>query len=134
MNSVMGLIVAVATFSAAAAGQTDLKALDRGCAEVQKTYPLLMLAVMAEGPMNCGTHTGDYVDCDAGDSPEQAATRAKRLMVRKRQEAVFQRASAACELYVAHRGLASAQHAAATGLALAREVGTDLPKELKDRE
>lgn len=126
-------VVALLALAAAAPGDRDtLKRLDRGCEAVQKAYPLLMLTVMGEGPMNCGTHTGDYVDCDAGDTPEEAAKQAMRLEIRKRQEAVFQMASEACDLYSAHRKLESAQRAAAAGLALARQVGTTLPEELKE--
>lgn len=118
--------------AAAPAGADALKQLDAGCARVQKAYPLLSLAVMAEGPMNCGEPGGEPVDCDAGDSPEAAARQAKRLEIRKRQEKVFARASEACELYSKNRKLESAQRAAALGLRLASEVGTTLPAELDD--
>lgn len=83
--------------------------------------------------MDCGTHTGDYVDCDANDTPEEAAKQAKRLEIRERQEKAFKVASEACELYSANRKLESAQRAAAAGLALARQVGTDLPEELMEK-
>jgi hypothetical protein len=132
MNSVASALALIALAAAAPADRETLKQLDRGCEQVQKAYPLLMLAAMGEGPMNCATHTGDYVDCDAGDTPEEAAKQAKRLEIRQRQEAVFKRASEACDLYTAHRKLGSAQAAAAAGLALARQVGTDLPEELKE--
>jgi hypothetical protein len=125
----------LASFAAAAAmigDQVETKSLNDGCAQVQRAYPLLMLAVMAEGSMNCGTHTGDDVDCEANDTPEQAARQAKRLKLRKRQEAIFQRASDACDLYAAHPQLESARQAAVAGLTLARDVGTDLPRELQD--
>jgi hypothetical protein len=131
MNSAAAILALLAL--AAPAKGDSLKRLDRGCEAVQKAYPLLMLAVMAEGPMNCGTHSGEYVDCDAGDSPEEAAKQARRLEIRKRQEAVFKQASDACDLYAANRKLESAQRAAAAGLALAREVGTALPEELEER-
>jgi hypothetical protein len=91
-----------------------------------------MLAVMAEGPMDCGGHDGPPVDCDANDTPEEAAKQAQRLEIRKRQEKVFKVASEACDLYSANRKLESAQRAAAAGLALARQVGTALPKELEE--
>lgn len=129
MNAAVSLLALLAL---AAAPADALKELDRGCAQVRKAYPVLMLAAMAEAPMNCGTHTGDYVDCDANDTPEQAAKQAKRLEIRQRQEAVFARADEACDLYSANRKLESAQKAAAAGLALARAIGTDLPEELKE--
>ena len=131
MNSA-AFILAMLALAAPAKGES-LKRLDRGCAVVQKAYPLLMLAVMGEGKMDCGAHTGEYVDCDAGDSPEEAAKQAKRLEIRKRQEAVFEQASRACDLYSANRKLESAQRAAAAGLALARQVGTDLPEEIQEK-
>ncbi|HEX8379148.1 MAG TPA: hypothetical protein VF619_01210 [Allosphingosinicella sp.] len=130
MNSAAAILALLAL--AAPAQGDSLKRLDRGCETVQKAYPLLMLTVMGEGPMDCGTHTGEYVDCDAGDSPEEAAKQAKRLEIRKRQEAAFKVASEACDLYTANRKLESAQRAAAAGLALARQVGTDLPEELTE--
>jgi len=132
MNSAAPILALLAL--AAAPGDRDVREqLDRGCALVQKAYPLLMLAVMAEGPMDCGTHTGEYVDCDANDTPEEAARQAKRLEIRKRQEAAFKVASEACDLYSANRKLESAQRAAAAGLALARQVGTALPEELEEK-
>ena len=130
MNSAAAILAMLAL--AAPAKGDSLKELDRGCKAVQKAYPLLMLTVMGEGPTNCGAHTGEYVDCDAGDSPEEAAKQAKRLEIRKRQEAVFKVASEACDLYTANRKLESAQRAAAAGRALARRVGTNLPEELKE--
>jgi hypothetical protein len=131
MNAAVSLLALLALAAAPAHGDA-LKQLDRGCAQVRKAYPLLMLAAMAEGPMNCGSHTGDFVDCDANDTPEEAAKQAKRLEIRKRQEAVFARANEACDIYSANRKLESAQRAAAAGLALAHEVGTDLPEVLKE--
>ena len=133
MNAAASVAALLALAAAAPRDRQALKQLDRGCETIRKAYPLLMLAVMAEGPMNCGTHTGEYVDCDADDTPEEAAKQAKRLEIRKRQEAVFQRASEACDLYSANRKLESAQRAAAAGLALAREVGTSLPEELEEK-
>jgi hypothetical protein len=133
MNAAASIIALLALAAAAPGDRDRLKQLDRGCETVQKAYPLLMLAVMGEGPMDCGTHTGEYVDCDAGDTPEEAAKQAKRLEIRKRQEAVFQRASEACDLYTANRKLESAQRAAAAGLALAAQVGTTLPPELEEK-
>lgn len=132
MNTTISAIALLALAAAAPADKAALKRLDQGCAQVQKAYPLLMLAAMAEGPMDCGAHTGDYVDCDAGDTPEEAAKQAKRLAIRTRQEAVFKGASEACDLYSANRRLESAQRAAAAGLALAAEIGTGLPPELQE--
>jgi hypothetical protein len=133
MNTAASVIALLALAAAAPGGRDELKRLDRGCETVQKAYPLLMLTVMGEGPMDCGTPGGEYVDCDAGDSPEEAAKQARRLEIRKRQEAAFKVASEACDLYSANRKLESAQRAAAAGLALARQVGTDLPEELKEK-
>ncbi len=82
---------------------------------------------------DCGTHTGESVDCYAGETPEEAAQRAKRLEVRTRQETAFKQANEACALYTANRRLESAQEAAAAGLELARRVGTDLQEEIKEK-
>jgi hypothetical protein len=132
MNTIASAIVLFAVAAAGPADREGLKRLDRGCEIVQQAYPALMLAVMAEGPMDCGTPDGPPVDCDANDTPEEAAKQAKRLEIRKRQEKVFKLASEACDLYSSHRKLVSAQEAAAAGLALARQVGTGLPEELKE--
>ncbi|MEA3051784.1 MAG: hypothetical protein QOG72_687 [Sphingomonadales bacterium] len=131
MNTAASAIALLALAAAAPGDREALKRLDRGCEIVQQAYPALMLAVMAEGPMDCGTPDRP-VDCDAKDTPEEAAKQAKRLEIRKRQEKVFKLASEACDLYSAHRKLQSAQQAAAAGLALSRQVGTDLPEELKE--
>jgi hypothetical protein len=133
VNATASVLALLALAAAAPADREQLNQLDRGCALVQRAYPLLMLAAMAEGPMDCGTHTGESVDCDAGDTPDEAARQARRLEIRTRQEAVFKRASEACDLYTANRRLESAQRAAAAGLELARSVGTDLPEELKEK-
>ena len=132
MNAATSMLAMLALAAADPGSREALKRLDRNCQVVQEAYPMLMLAVMAEGGMNCATHTGDYVDCDANDTPEQAAKQAKRLEIRQRQEAVFAKASEACDLYKANRKLESAQHAASLGVALAAKVGTLIPDELKD--
>jgi hypothetical protein len=132
MNPAASALALLALAAAAPADREALKRLDRGCETVRKAYPLLMLAVMGEGPMNCADHSGEVVDCDADDTPEEAAKQAKRLEIRKRQEAAFKVASEACDLYSANRRLESAQRAAAAGLALARQVGTSLPEELEE--
>lgn len=133
MTATASLLALLALAAAAPGDRNARKQLDLGCAQVQQAYPALMLVVMAEGPTNCGTHTGEYVDCDADDTPEEAAKQARRLEIRKRQEAVFERASVACDLYTANRKLESAQRAATIGLALAREIGTDVPEELQEK-
>jgi hypothetical protein len=133
MSPIASAFALLALAAAAPGDRETLKRLDRGCAVVQKAYPLLMLAAMGEGPMDCGTHTGEYVDCDADDTPEEAAKQARRLEIRKRQEAAFKVASEACDLYSANRRLESAQKAAASGLALARQAGTGLPEELEEK-
>lgn len=132
MNAAASVLALLALAAAAPGDREALKRLDRGCETVRKAYPLLILTVMGEGPMDCGTHTGEYVDCDANDTPEEAAKQAKRLEIRKRQEAAFKVASEACDLYSANRKLESAQRAATAGLALARQAGTTLPKELEE--
>src|SRR3954465_13089144 len=98
MNTAASALALLALAAAAPADREAMKRLDRGCEIVQQAYPALMLAAMAEGPMNCGTPE-EPVDCDANDSPEEAAKQAKRLEIRKRQEKVFKMASEACDLY-----------------------------------
>jgi hypothetical protein len=131
MNAVASTVALLALAASAPGDREHLKRLDRGCEIVQQAYPALMLAVMAEGPMDCGTPE-EPADCDAHDTPEEAAKQARRLEIRKRQEKVFKLASEACDLYSANRKLESAQEAAAAGLALARRVGTTLPEEVRE--
>ncbi len=133
MNAAASLLALLALAAAAPPGGDRLKQLDRGCEVVREAYPMLMLAAMAEGPMDCGTHTGESVDCYAGETPDEAARRAKRLEVRTRQEAAFKHANDACALYTANRRLESAQEAAAAGLELARRIGTNHPEEIKEK-
>lgn len=113
------------TASAAAADRQRLKRLDIACRNVQGAYPTMMLITMATGPMNCGASDdgSDYVDCDAGLSAEEKAAKAKKLETATRQEAAMKLASKACDLYVRHRKLASAQAAVEQSLALVRRTG-----------
>jgi hypothetical protein len=109
-----------------------LKPLDDGCALVQRIYPVLMLAVMAEAPVDCGDpDSGVSVDCDAGETAEQKAKHARRLEIREHQEAAFKQASEACEAYAANRKSPALREAAVRAFNAAREIGTDLPAELK---
>ena len=130
MNLVSLALLSLAMATSGTDSEVDPRLLKRGCAQVKRAYPLLMLTVMLEEPVNCGTHTGEDVDCDANDTPEEAAKQAKRLEIRKRQESVFKQANEACDLYAAHPEVESVRRAAVAGLILAREVGTKLPKEL----
>lgn len=130
MKLVSLALLSLAMATSGTDSDVDPRRLKRGCAQVKKAYPLLMLTVMLDGPVNCGMHTGEDVDCEANDTPEEAVKQAKRLEIRSRQEAVFKQASEACYLYAAHPGVESVRRAAVAGLVLAREVGTKLPKEL----
>jgi len=68
------------------------------CARVAKVYPILMIAAMAEGPVDCGDpESGESVDCAAGETPEQKKAHALRWELRKYQEAGYKAADAACD-------------------------------------
>ena len=75
--------------------------LDAECQRISEIYPLLMMAVMLEGPMDCGIPHVDTepVPCDQWDTEEEKAARAHRLQVRKMQEAAAKEASDACDVY-----------------------------------
>jgi len=110
-----------------------LAQLDRACSLVQQAYPMLMLAAMAEGGMNCGDpDSGEFIDCDADDTPEQRVRQAQRLELRQQQEAVFEQASEACDAWAEDRRSLDLQLAVARAYRAARDVGTDLPPEVMD--
>jgi hypothetical protein len=133
MNA-MAFLLALLALGQNASGETDrLAQLDRACDLVQRAYPLLMLAAMAEGPMDCGDpNSGVVVDCDSNDTPEESARQARRLEIRQRQEKAFKTASEACDAWAADRKSPTLQQAAARAFNEAREVGTDLPPEVRD--
>jgi hypothetical protein len=117
----------------ASAATEPLAPLDQACALVQRAYPMLMLAAMAEGPVNCGDpDSGEFIDCDAGDTPEQRARQGRRLEIRQHQEAVFKDASEACDAWGEDRRSLDRQQAVIDAWRAARAVGTDLPAEVID--
>ena len=133
MSAIISLLALALAAQDALAPADRVARLDRACELVQRAYPLLMLAAMAEGPMDCGDpHGGVSVDCDANDTPEERARQARRLEIRQRQEAVFKEASEACDAWIADRDSAARQEAVARTFRAAREVGTDLPAEVRD--
>ena len=111
-----------------------LAQLDRACSLVHRAYPLLMLAVMAEGVVNCSgdPDSGEFVDCDANDTPGQRVRQAQRLEIRQNQEAVFKQASEACDAWAEDRRSLDLQLAVARAYRAAQEVGTNLPSEVMD--
>jgi hypothetical protein len=117
----------------ASAATDPLAPLDQACTLVQRAYPVLMLAAMAEGTVNCGDpDSGEFIDCDAGDTPEQRARQARRLEIRQGQEAVFKEASEACDAWGEDRRSLDRQEAVIRTYRAARAVGTDLPPEVMD--
>ena len=96
--------LAVTTFTGATSAKDvgAAKWLKDECARVLEVYPLLMLTVMAEGPMNCGEPgTDEVIDCDADLPAPEKEAKTKRLKVRRHQEAMYQKADAACTAYIA---------------------------------
>jgi hypothetical protein len=93
-NLIVALLLS-ATAASAAEKAVDLQA---ECKRVHMVYPRLMLATMAEGPMNCGTSDdgGDEVDCAVGETPDQKVAHARRYAIRQHQEMAYKAASAAC--------------------------------------
>ena len=70
------------------------------CERIYEVTPMLMLATMLEGPMECGdVASGESVPCDEFDTEEEKQARAQRLQVRKVQEAAARDADAACRSY-----------------------------------
>ncbi len=133
MSAVTSLLIAASLAQGASAESDRITRLNRACEIVQRAYPLLMLAVMAEGPMDCGDPDSDeFLDCDANDTPEQSARQAQRLEIRQRQEAVFKEASEACDAWAVDRSSPSLQEAVERTFRSAREIGTDLPPEVMD--
>jgi hypothetical protein len=117
--------LAVTTFT----GATSAKDIDAAkwlkdeCARVFEVYPLLMLTVMAEGPMNCGEPgTDEVIDCDADLPAAEKEAKAKRLKVRMHQEAMYQKADAACTAYVADKKSSMKKEIAVQAINEARKV------------
>lgn len=115
------LTLAMAGWSAAAAAAEDPARLERECARVTHIYPLLMLAAMAEGPMDCGDpDSGVEVDCAANETPAERAAHARRYAIRQYQEAAYKTADEACGAWRANRDAVPLQDAAAHAIAAAR--------------
>ena len=116
------MTLTLAGWSAAAGAVEDQARLERECTRVsQQVYPLLILAVMAEGPMDCGDHhSGEVVDCAANENPAERAAHARRYAIRQRQEAAYKTANDACGAWRANRGDGALQDAAAQAIAAAR--------------
>jgi uncharacterized protein (DUF2126 family) len=133
MNA-MAFAAALLLLAQGDSGEADrLAQLDRACSLVQRAYPMLMLAAMAEGGMNCGDpDSGEFIDCDADDTPEQRARQAQRLEIRQNQEAAFKQASDACDAWAQDRRSLDRQLAVTRTYLAARAVGTDLPPEVMD--
>lgn len=115
-------LAALALTSTAAAGKP--KGLEAECRRVNQVYPLLMLTVMAEGPMDCsGSHDGsEYVDCHANETEGEKAARLRRLAIRQHQESVYKTASDACDAWAADKGSAPLREALIAAIGAARNA------------
>lgn len=125
----VAVIMLAATLSGAAPA-TDVNAakwLKDECSRVFTVYPLLMLTVMAEGPMNCGNpEIDEVVDCD-GDLPaSEKEAKAKRLKVRINQESMYQKADAACSAYIADKKSPARIDAAVQAIGEARKADSGM--------
>lgn len=119
------IMMTAATLSSAALAKdvNTAKWLKKECARVSSVYPLLMLAVMAEGPMNCGNwEIDEVIDCDAELPASEKEVKAKRLKVRINQELVYQRADAACSAYNADKISPTKIEAAVQAISEARKA------------
>jgi uncharacterized membrane protein len=115
------LIFATAGWSAIAVAAENPARLERECARVTEVYPLLMLAAMAEGPMDCGDpDSGVQVDCAAAETPAERAAHARRYAIRQYQEAAYKTADEACGAWRASRDAVPLQDAASHAIAAAR--------------
>ncbi|MEL7022785.1 MAG: hypothetical protein AAGL69_03495 [Pseudomonadota bacterium] len=82
------------------APQYRVENLQAECERIYQVTPMLTLATMLEGPMECGdVASGESVPCDEFDTEEEKQARAQRLQVRKVQEAAARDADAACRAY-----------------------------------
>jgi hypothetical protein len=117
-------LVALAALAAATASEArpERVDLDKECSRAIKVYLNLMLAVMLEGPVNCGNpETDEVVDCHASETPAEAAARARRLAVRKYQEAGYEPAHDACMAYNKDKASEPLRQAALAAIAEARK-------------
>lgn len=122
-SSISLLAVAALAFTSTAAGGKP-RGLEAECRRVHQVYPLLMLTVMAEGPMDCGTSDdgSDYVDCHANETAEEKAARLRRLAIREHQEAVYKIADEACVAWEADKGSAPLRDALIAAIGAARNA------------
>ena len=123
MRYAAGLMAITAmAFASAMAAAKPRDPLIAECARVTEVYPLLMLAAMAEWPMDCGLSDdgSDPVDCAAGETPEQKAAHARRFEIRTWQEAGYKAADDACTAWRADKGSQALREAAAAAVAEAR--------------
>ncbi|HEY0013716.1 MAG TPA: hypothetical protein VGB79_12795 [Allosphingosinicella sp.] len=133
MNAIASLLALLALGQGAGAASGRIAQLERACEMVQRAYPMLMLAAMAEGRMDCGDpDSGVSVDCDADDTPEERTRQARRLQIRQQQEAAFKPASEACFAWDANRRSPALQDEVVRTFRAARQAGTDLPPEVRD--
>jgi hypothetical protein len=122
MKSVLSVLAICALASGSSPAAAKPRGLDAECARVTKVYPLLMLASMMEGPVNCGQSDdgSDYVDCAEGETPQERAAHARRFEVRTWQEAGYKAADAACTAWEADKGSEALRQAAEAAIAEAR--------------
>lgn len=99
--------------------------LEAECVRIAEVLPMLMLAVMLEGPMDCGDpeYDSEPVPCDQFDTEAEKQERARRLQIRKMQEEAAREASDACDAYEEDRDDAHLRARARQAIARARETG-----------
>jgi hypothetical protein len=122
MKSVTLIALASLVAASMAEGAPKRVDLDKECSRAIKVYLNLTLTVMLEGPVNCGNpETDEFVDCHANETPAEAAARARRLAVRKYQEAGYEPAHDACMAYNADKASQPLRQAALAAIAEARK-------------
>src|SRR5688572_19609409 len=121
-STVSILAMAALTAASTVAAAKPARSLRAECNRVVEVTPLLMLSVMAEGPMNCSdSHDGsEFIDCDPDATPAEKAAQARRVAVRQYQEAAYQKAYDACDAWQADRKSPALREAAAAAIAGAR--------------
>jgi hypothetical protein len=129
MRSTFSLLAIAALAGAPAAAAEKPRSLDAECARAHKVYPVLIMAAMMEGPMDCGMSDdgSDHVDCAAGETPEQKAAHARRFETRTLQKNAYEKADGACTAYERDKASPASREAAATAIAEARATDHGLP-------
>lgn len=119
-------------FASPLAASDTVVLLLKECERVYQVYPRLMMTVMLEGDLDCGEPGGEYESCNEGETAEEKIARERRLAVRKRQEASYKPAQAACRIWDRYQQSTTHQLKALEAIKSARKSDNWRPDEVEE--